>query len=58
MSGSGKRSGQGGGAILAGSIIAGVIGGIIAGQPSIGFLIGAGVGILAAALLWLRDRRR
>jgi hypothetical protein len=54
----GKRSGQGGGAILAGSIIAGVIGGVIAGQPSIGFLVGAGAGIVGAALVWLRDRRR
>jgi hypothetical protein len=58
MKGPGRRSGQGGGAILAGSIIAGVIGGVIAGQPSIGFLVGIAVGIVSVGLLWLRDRRR
>ena len=48
---------QAGGSILAASIIAGVVGGIIAGQPSIGFLVGTGTGVLIALLLWLRDRR-
>ncbi len=52
-----KRS-RGGGAIIAGAIIAGVIGGIIAGQPSIGFLAGVAAGIGGALLLYLRDRRR
>ena len=32
---------QAGGFILAASIIAGVVGGIVIGQPSIGFLVGA-----------------
>ena len=54
----GKRGSQGGGAIIAGSIIAGVIIGVIAGQPSIGFLAGAGTGILIALLLYLRDKKR
>ena len=49
---------QAGGSILAASIIAGVVGGVIAGQPSIGFLVGTGLGIAIAVVLWLRDRRR
>ena len=46
-----------GGSIIAASIIAGAVGGIIVGQPSIGFLAGAAAGALIAALLWLRDRK-
>lgn len=55
-----NRSGskaQGTGAIIAGSIILGTVGGVILGQPSIGFLAGTGLGIVAALLLWLRERR-
>ena len=57
MDGSRKSGARGGGAIIAGAIIAGVIGGIIAGQPSIGFLAGAGAGVLIALLFWLKERR-
>ena len=53
-----NRSGRAGGSILAGCIIAGVIVGSILGQPSIGFLVGAGLGVLIALALWLADRRR
>ena len=56
MSRQGRSGAQAGGSVLAGAIILGVIGGILAGQPSIGFLAGAGLGVLAALLLWLRDR--
>jgi hypothetical protein len=49
---------QAGGSILAIAIIAGTVAGVIVGQPSIGFLIGAGTGAVLAILLWLRDRRR
>ena len=52
-----KAGPRGGGAIISGAIIAGVIIGIILGQPSIGFLAGTGAGLLAAILMWLRDRR-
>lgn len=53
-----RKSGtQAGGFWLAGAIIAGVIGGILVGQASIGFLVGAASGTLIAVLLWLRDRR-
>jgi hypothetical protein len=57
MTRQGRSGARAGGSILAAAILLGVIGGIIAGQPSIGFLAGASVGIFAALLLWLRDRR-
>lgn len=46
-----------GGFIIAAAILIGVIAGVALRQPSIGFLAGAGVGMLAALLLWLIDRR-
>jgi hypothetical protein len=49
---------QAGGSILAISIIAGTVGGIIVGQPSIGILAGVGAGALLAILFWLNERRR
>ena len=49
---------QAGGAILAIAIIAGAVAGTIVGQPSIGFLVGTGAGILLAVLIWLNDRRK
>jgi len=45
-----------GGFILAISILAGTVAGLIAGQSSIGFLAGAAAGILLALLVWLLDR--
>ena len=53
-----SRYGQAGGSILAISIIAGTVAGVIVGQPSIGFLVGTGAGALLALLFWLNDRRR
>ena len=49
---------QAGGSILAISIIAGTVAGVIVRQPSIGFLIGAAAGILLALLFWHFDRKR
>lgn len=46
-----------GGFILAASIIAGTVGGVILGQSSLGFLAGLGAGVLLALLVWLLDRR-
>jgi len=43
--------------VLAISIIAGAVAGVIVGQPSIGFLAGTGAGILLAILFWLNERR-
>jgi hypothetical protein len=48
---------QAGGAILAISIIAGSVAGVMVGQSSIGFLVGLGAGVLLALLIWLADRR-
>ncbi len=47
-----------GGAILAGAIIAGAVAGVVAGQPSVGFLVGAGLGAALLLAIWLHDRRR
>ena len=57
MSGAGNGSSQGTGALIAAAIIVGVGAGVIARQPSIGFLAGAGTGILIALLIYLRGRR-
>ena len=47
-----------GGFLLSISILAGALTGVYLGQPSIGFLIGAGIGLALAVLIWLLDRRR
>ncbi len=55
----GKRNySQAGGSILAISIIAGTVAGVIVRQPSIGFLIGTAAGLFMLLVMWLRDRRR
>jgi hypothetical protein len=52
----GKKNPTGAGAIIALLILVGAIVGGLKGQPSAGLLIGAGLGILIALLLWLRER--
>ena len=49
---------QAAGSVLAISIIAGAVAGVIVGQPSIGFLVGLGAGVLLVVLFWLNERRR
>ncbi len=49
---------QAAGSVLAISIIAGAVAGVIVGQPSIGFLAGLAAGLLLAILFWLNERRR
>ena len=49
---------QAAGSVLAISIIAGAVAGVIVGQPSIGFLVGLAAGLLIAILFWLNERRR
>lgn len=46
------------GALLAFSVIAGALIGTLNGEPSLGFLIGAGIGVLISVMVWLIDRRR
>jgi hypothetical protein len=52
------RYSQAAGSVLAISIIAGAVAGVIVGQPSIGFLVGLGAGLLLLTLFWLNERRR
>lgn len=46
-----------GGALLAGSILSGALAGIVAGEPSIGFLAGLGLGLALLGAVWMLDRR-
>ncbi len=52
------RTTKAGGCFLTFCILAGGAGGIAIGNPMKGILIGTGIGILLAVLLWLIDRRR
>lgn len=56
MAPSPQRPGSAGGFLVAVCLVIGTIVGLIVGQPSIGFLVGLGVGALAAVALWLKDR--
>lgn len=47
-----------GGSLFALSVLAGVVIGTLNLQPSLGFVIGFGVGLLLLILVWLLDRRR
>jgi len=53
-----RKAPRAGGVLLALAILAGTLIGVLAGQPSIGFLAGAGIGLLLLILIWLNDRRR
>lgn len=52
------RASRAGGFLLAVSILAGAVIGAMLGQPSIGFLLGTGVGLLLVTWVWLSDRKR
>ena len=45
-----------GGALLAAALLVGVLGGTLAGQPSIGFLAGLAAGLVLVLAVWLIDR--
>ena len=49
---------QAAGSMLAISIIAGTVAGVIVGQPSAGIVVGTAAGVLVAILFWLGERRR
>lgn len=51
------RSTAAGGCLIAAAVLIGVVAGLIAHQPTIGFLIGLAGGIVAAIAVWLIDRR-
>lgn len=46
-----------GGALIALGAVGGAVTGLFLGETTLGFLIGLAVGLLAALLIWLRDRR-
>jgi mannose/fructose/N-acetylgalactosamine-specific phosphotransferase system component IIC len=46
------------GVLLAGAIIVGTVGGVIVGEPSIGFLVGAAAGLIVLGLYWLKGRKQ
>ena len=52
------RNARSGGIFLTIGILAGSIWGVAVGAPMKGVLIGTGLGIAAALLVWLLDRRR
>lgn len=52
------RSTQAGGCLLALAVLAGVLFGIARGEPTKGAVIGTGVGVLIALVIWLLDSRR
>lgn len=51
-----QRPGTAGGFLVALGLTIGTIVGLLVGQPSIGFLIGLGVGSAIAVLIWLKER--
>ena len=53
-----NRSTMAGGLFLMLAILLGTIWGVVIGQPMLGVLRGTGIGIVAALLVWLLDRRR
>lgn len=50
------RPGTAGGFLLALFLILGTVAGLMLGQPSIGFLVGLGIGSVTALLLWLKGQ--
>ncbi len=51
-----RTSGQAGGIFLFLGFTIGSVAGVALGQPSAGFLIGGGIGVALALLIWWRDR--
>lgn len=47
-----------GGFLLAIALLVGVIVGAVKGEPSLGFVVGLGIGIAGLVIVWLLDRRK
>ena len=58
MSTSPSRAPMAGGFLIALCVLAGAVTGALKGEPSLGFVIGTGIGVALAAAVWLIDRRR
>jgi uncharacterized membrane protein YccC len=52
-----RRGGLAGGIFVALGLIIGVVAGTFFGQPSLGMVAGAGIGLVLLLLVWLLDRR-
>ncbi|WP_109807571.1 hypothetical protein [Sphingosinithalassobacter portus] len=55
---SGTPNSISGGFPLAVCVIVGAIAGFLSGEPSMGLMIGAAIGIAIALTIWVVDRRR
>ena len=53
-----RKNLQSGGSLLAFAVVAGAVGGVMAGEASIGILAGFAVGLLLLLAVWLVDRSR
>lgn len=53
-----RRNAQAGGIFLMVGILGGSAWGVATGQSMLGVLVGTALGVAAAVLLWLLDRRR
>lgn len=52
-----RSRGLAGGVFVALGLVIGVVAGTFYGQPSLGMVAGAGIGLLLLLLVWLLDRR-
>jgi F0F1-type ATP synthase assembly protein I len=53
----GRNLTRSGGCLLAFTLVAGVVVGMVFGQPSIGFLAGSALGLILVIAVFLLDRR-
>lgn len=51
-----RPTSSGGGIFIAIGIVGGIIAGVATGEVTVAVLVGLGIGILAALLLWWRNR--
>ncbi len=51
-----SRNPTAGGMLIALGALLGAAAGVYAGQPTLGFLTGIGLGVVLALVIWLKDR--